>query len=318
MPGPTTKDMHVDAALSSIAIAYNQDQFVADQLFPAVEVEKQSDKFYVWDKGAFLRNAVEERTPGDLYPEGRLKLSNDSYSCAIYHLAYPITDEDRDNADPAVQSDRVGAEWLARQLRLNRELKIATSVFSTGVWETDVVGGTDFTVWSDYTNSNPITDVDTGKETVRQATGIEPNTLVIGQQVYNKLKQHPDLINLFKYSGNMNGVLQSDQIRDALGVERLVIGKAVSETSNEGDSTPTRSYIWGKDALLCYVPDKPGIMVPAAGYTFLWKVSGTGLSTVVSNIRQDSRDRDLLKGKQAFDHKVTCTDLGYFLSGAIA
>jgi hypothetical protein len=54
--------------------------------------------------------------------------------------------------------------------------------------------------------------------------------------------------------------------------------------------------------------------VPAAGYTFTWRITEAGGMLVpIENIREDNRDRDLLKGKHAFDDKVVGSDLGYYL-----
>ena len=104
----------------------------------------------------------------------------------------------------------------------------------------------------------------------------------------------------------------------ALDVEKLIVGKAIQETSKEGASTAVRSYIWGKNALLIYVPPNPGLRIPSAAYVFTWKIDGTEFTAAISNSRQDWRDRDFLKGKHAFDPKIVGTDLGYFFSAAIS
>jgi len=104
-----------------------------------------------------------------------------------------------------------------------------------------------------------------------------------------------------------------------LKVDRLLVGTAVYESTVEGDTTPTRSYIWGKNAVLLYVPPSPGLMVASCGYTFVWRQTDSGGYTIaIRNTRQDDRDRDLLKGKQSFDHKLTGTDLGYMMLTAVS
>ncbi len=314
---PTRSQVHIDTALSEIAIAYKPTGFIGDSVFPVVEVDKQSDKYYIWTKGFWMRNAVEKRTPGDTYPEGRLQLSNDEYYCDLYHLAFPIPDEDRQNADPGVELEIAGAEWLKTQFMLNREIKLASVAFATGSWATYKTGGTDFVKWDDYTDSDPISDVNAGIQTIQKSTGVKPNTLVVGKEVFDALAEHPNLIEKFKYTGV--GILDEEQVRKALRVEKLLVGEAVQETSKEGAATATNAYIWGKGALLCYVPPRPGNRVPAAGYTFVWRINGAGGMTVpIENIREDNRDRDLLKGKHAFDDKVTGADLGYYFTSVIS
>ena len=308
MGNPTVSDVHIDAALSTIAVAYKNKSFIADQVFPLVQVDKQSDKYFVWDKGSFLTNQIEKRTPGDTYPEGRIKLSNDNYYCDEYHLAYRIPWENKKNQDQAVQLEQTGAEWLAQQFDLNREIQIAATINVTSVWDNNPVVGTDFIAWDDEDNSNPPEDIDAYSATIEQNTGVTPNTLVIGRQVFNILRRHPILVDMFKYTGV--GILNEAQVAQALGVEKLLIGRAVQRTSHEGASSATQAYVWGKHALLLYVPARPAIREPAAGYTFVWNIDGSGFNVAITPWTDESRDSDVLKGKHAFDFKVVGTDLG--------
>jgi len=315
---PTIGDVHVDQALSEIAIAYRNKSFIADQVFPLVEVEKQSDKYHVWDKGSWLTNQVETRTPGDTYPEGRIKLSQDEFFCDIYHLGYAIPWELQKNQDAAVQLEETGAEWLAHQFMLNREIQIAAAIFtSTGpVWDTNPTVGADFIAWDDYDNSNPPEDIDTYRDTVLQNTGVEPNTLVIGKQVYSKLRRHPLLLDMYKYTGR--GILTEAEVAAALEIEKLVVGKCVQRTSIEGTAVAVQAFVWGKDALMLYVPERPALREPAAGYTFAWKIDDSGLTVNIVPTVQENRDRDFLKGKHAYDFKVTGADLGVFFESVIS
>ncbi len=313
---PTTDDIHVDAALSEIAIAYKNKSFIADRVLPLVPVDKQSDKYYVWDKGSWLTNQVEKRTPGDTYPEGRMKLSTDEYYADIYHLGYPIPWEDKKNQDKAVELEITGAEWLAHQFALNREVQIAASVFTTGIWDTNPTVGSDFAAWDDFDNSDPPDNIDTYRDTVLQNTGVLPNTLVIGKQVFSKLRRHPLLLDMYKYTGK--GILTEAQVAEALEIENLLIGTCVRRTTIEGNATQTQSFVWGKSALLLYVPTRPALREPSAGYTFVWNIDDSGLNVNVIPTVQEDRDRDFLKAKHAFDFKVTGSDLGVYFANVIS
>ncbi|MFA5429837.1 MAG: hypothetical protein WC329_01605 [Candidatus Omnitrophota bacterium] len=313
---PTTGDVHIDAALSEIAIGYKNKSYIGDQVFPAVSVAKQSDKYFVWDKGSEFTNQVEKRTPGDTYPEGRIKLSNDEYYADIYHLGYPIPWENMKNADAAVKLEKKGAAWLASQFMLNREIQLASGVFVTGIWDNNPTVGADFVAWDDYDNSNPQEDIDAYKDIILGETGALPNTLVIGRQVWAKLRRHPILLDLYKYTGN--AILTEDQVAKALDVEKLLIGNAIQRTSLEGAAAATQAFVWGKHALLIYVAPAPAIDEPSAGYTFVWDIDGSGLDISIRPTVQDDRDRDFLKAKHAFDFKVTGTDLGAWFGNVIS
>jgi len=314
MAQPGGADVHVDAALSQVSIGYKNSGYIADSIFPFVQVTKQSDKYYIWTKDFWFRNYVQLRTPGDTYPEGGLELSTTNYFADIFHLSFPINDEDAANQDEAVELEITGAEWLADQFMLNREAKMIADFFKTGVWGTDkTLSGTD--QWSDQAQSDPEADIRLASQTIQKSTGSKGNKLVIGKEVLDKLAEHPLLLDKYKYTNVAN--LSNQQIAEALKIPDLVVGEAVDNTAQEG-ATFSGEYMWGKNAMLLQVPERAGRRVAAAGYTFVWPMDGADLVVSITNIREESRDRNLLKSKHAFDQKATGTDLGYFLANAVA
>ncbi|NBO09074.1 MAG: hypothetical protein EBV30_06965, partial [Actinobacteria bacterium] len=65
MAQPTSGDVHVDAILTNISVAYIQEQaaYVASRIFPTVPVEKQSDKYFIYTKGDWFRDEAQLRAP---------------------------------------------------------------------------------------------------------------------------------------------------------------------------------------------------------------------------------------------------------------
>ena len=47
MAMPTLHDVHIDGPLSNVSIAYKNENYIADQVFPALAVAKKSDKYFV-------------------------------------------------------------------------------------------------------------------------------------------------------------------------------------------------------------------------------------------------------------------------------
>lgn len=306
MAQPTTTDVHVDSALSQISIAYRNAGYISRDIFPQVQVAKQSDKYFVWTKDFWFRNHVAIRAPGALFPEGGLELSSVQYVANVYHLAHALPDEVLGNQDAAVDLASAAAEWLADQFLLNEEIQWAADFFKTGVWGTSNTPGVN---WDDLANSDPILDVDTGRQTIRTNTGVFPNTMVVGQKVWDEgLKEHPLLLD--KYKHTQRGVLTTELVAAALGMDRLLVGAASQNTAKES-ATFTGANIFGSNALYLFVPPSAGLMTPAAGYTFVWPVNGGGLDVQVERIREDNRKRDLLMAMHAWDQKVTGSDLGY-------
>ena len=314
-------DLHVDVPLSNLTIGYRNNKYIADEIFPVVGSEHQSDMYYIWDKDPWFRNYVQRRAPGTEYPEGGLTVSTDDFYCPIYHLAYGINDEDVENADEVLDYEAEGSEWLADQFMLNREMFMVDNYFKAGVWGTDLTGvstspsTTQFRKWSDFSNSDPEADMRKAKQAIEQATGLEPNMFVVGPKVRDLLQEHPGLIDLYKYT--TVGILSDEQVTRAMKVPMMKVGRAIKNSADEGE-TFSGSYLWGDNALLMYVAEAPGKKKPSAGYTFVWDIGmGKGVQVRVDNVRDELRDRKVLKGKHSFTHKVTGKELAYFFGSAI-
>jgi len=312
MAQPTTHDVHIDTALSNISIAHRNEGYVADLLFPQVPVDKQSDYYYVWTKDFWFRDHTEVRGPGGTYAEGGMELSSTQFECINRALSFPLPWDVLENQDAAVNLETAGAEWLSDQFALNRELKLKALIMDAGAWTSDTTlsGGSQ---WSDYANSNPISDVETGRQAIKKLTGTKPNVLFMNEEVWSKLKNHPDLIDLFKHT--QTGILTEALVASVLNVDRLIVGDAVKNTAAEG-AVFSGSYIWDKNAILMYVPSSPGLMIPAAGYAFSWKQNGYTIA--ITREEERLRKRDLLLADHAFIQKVTAADTGYEIINAVA
>lgn len=318
MAQPTSQDVHIDAALTDFSVAYIQDagNFIAGTVFPSKPVQNRSDKFFIFNKGDWNRDdAVVKRAPGEAAPRSGFTLSTDSYSADAWWTECPLSDLVSKNADPSLMIDQVATRLVTQRMLIRRERLFATKFFTTGVWATDKVGGTDFTKWSDY-SSDPQKDIDTAKETVLINTGRMPNCLTVGFKVHNALKRHPIIKDMYKYTSSDS--ITEDMIAKALELEKYVVAKASYNTANEG-ATAVFSLIQGDNALLTWSDGSPSIMEPCAGATFEWSnltaVNSAGVA-IDQYYDQKTKD-DVVRGQFAFDMKVTGSDLGYFFSGAI-
>jgi hypothetical protein len=322
---PTPGDVHVNRPLTNIAIAFMQEErnFVAGRVFPTVPVAKQSDSYYIWDRADFHRDEAREVGPGGEAPIGALRLSTDNYNAKVYKFAHLISDQERANQDEVIDLDRTKTEDVMRKLLIRREKDWATKYFTTGVWTgsttaADLVGGVDFTVWSNYAASDPVTDI--RAQIFHMAKlGVNPlrMKLTVGAEVFLKLLDHPKFIERFEQV--QASILNEQLMASVLGIGEVVVPMSVNNTAAEG-ATATMAYIHGKSALLTYSPPAAGIDMPSAGYTFAWTgltgAQGTGVR--MKRFRRDVRDSDQIQGESAWDQKVVSSILGVFFSAAVA
>lgn len=316
MPQPTSSQVHVDAILTNISVAYLQQQqnFIASRVFPIVPVEKQSDKFFKYTKNDWFRDEAARRGDATESAGGGYNLSTDSYRADVWAFHKDIGDQTRANADAPINVDREAAEFVASRLLLKMETEWMSSFFASGVWGTDV---TPSNLWSNYSTSDPIGDVETGKRTILSTTGFEPNTLVLGYDVFTKLRNHPDIVDRIKYTSS--NVITAEMLAAMFEVDRVLVAKSVKATNNEG-GTAAYDFTAGKNALLCYSAPTPGLLQPSAGYVMSWTgvSGGIGATIGTSRLRMDSLKADRIEGEVAFDMKVVASDLGYFFASTVA
>jgi hypothetical protein len=317
--------VHVDAILTNISVAYMQkaENFIADKVFPIVPVDKQSDKYFTYDKNDWLRDEAQVRADGTESVGSGYNISTASYYCDVFAIHKDVGDQTRANADAPINVDREAAEFVTHRLLMRREIQFMSDFMTTGVWADDVTGvaaspTTGQTVqWSNYTNSDPINDIEAGKAEILSTTGFEANTLVLGYDVFRQLKNHPDLVDRIKYTSSQT--ITEDMLARMFDIERVLVSKSVKATNAEG-ATGAYGFTTGKTALLAHVAPSPGILTPSAGYTFSWTgvSQGLGLTIGTSTFRLESLRATRVEAKLAFDNKVVASDLGYFWNSIVA
>jgi hypothetical protein len=311
MPNPTSFDVHVDAILTNMSVAYMQEAyaFVASRAFPQVQVQKQTDKYFVYDQADFFRDQVQRRADGTQSAGTGYSLSTATYAAEVYALHKDIGDQTRANADDPLDMDMDATRFLTQQMLIRQEVEWASAAFNTGIWGTDSTPGV---LW-DAANSTPIANIETGKNAVLTATGYVPNTVIMSYKVFSALMDNADIVDRIKYTSVES--VSEDLLARLFNVDRVLIMAGTYNTAANG-ATASYSQIGDKDVLLCYTPDNPGLMQPSAGYTMVWNgvSSGMGTSSAISRFRLEAEKADRIEIEAAWDTKIVSSALGYFLS----
>jgi hypothetical protein len=329
MPEPTYSDVHVQAALTAISVAYlqSEDSYIADKVFPVVPVVHQADKYFIYSKDDYFRDEAQLRADATESAGSGYNLSTGTYAAGVWAIHKDIGDQTRRNADPAVDMDVSATKFVMQRMLIRRERFFAATFMTGSVWGTTITGAaagngtTTTTYWNDDGNGDPFSDIATGQTTILQNTGLEPNTLVLAYPVYQALRKHPLVIDRIKYtSPAYAGNITPQLMAEAFDVERVLVSKGVYNMSAQGVAG-SYSFMVGKNALLCHSARAPGLWTPSAGYTFAWQ-GFTGLNSLGVRILQipmpwlgSSMVRT--EAEMAFDMQIVGSDLGYFWSGIV-
>jgi hypothetical protein len=310
---PDISMVHVDQALTEVSIAYRNAQFVADALFPVVPVSKQSNKYFIYSKDNF-RMLDDSRRPGSRANEIDWTLSTDTYFCEGHALAQALPDELRANADQAIDVDVDTTEMLTDLLYLQREVLVAAKATDPSVVTLNAaLAGND--QWSDYTNSDPIQAVEDQKGNIQKQLGQLPNSLLVSYPVFKALRNHPAIIDRFKYS--QVGVVQPDHLKSVFNVDNFFVGSAIKNTAPEG-AADALDYIWGNSALLFYKPPVAGRRQVSLGYQFTWLFGANTNGFLVKRYRDEGRTADVVEVQLYYDAKIVAPGAAFLWTSAVA
>jgi len=312
----TAGDVHVNTALDDVSVAYKQSatSYVASQSFPAVPVQKQSDVIFKFDKNDFLRNEAGIRAPGTESNGGGFAIDSDtSYLAKVHAWHQDIPIETLKNSDLSSLETQV-AEAVMQKLLIDREVDWTTNFFTTELWANqgsphDATGDATDSTWpyfvqfNDQANSDPQDTIILGQESIQQNTGYKPNILISGLQVHNQLRKHADVKEQVKYTSSAN--VGNDYLAQFFDINKYVVGSSVRATNVEGGAGPY-SFNLGKNMLLVYAPDSPGILTPSGGYIFEWVgLNDMGYDVMMESWWHQDTHSQRVEGNMAYDAKLS-------------
>jgi len=316
---PTPQNVHVNQILTNISVAYIQDtdNFVNDKIFPRIPVQKQSDKYFKYDKGDWFRDEAQRRAPSTESVGSGYRISTDTYFCDVYALHKDVDDQTRANTDNPLDADRDATEFVTQRLMVSKERQFVDDYIGTGIWgeDVDLSGGTYEQLDDD--SSDPIKYVDEAKDDVETETGYTPNVLCMDIQTWRALKEHGDLIDRYKYT--QSGIMTPELIAPLFGMDRILIASGIYNKGQEGRDDDF-DRIHPNFMFLAYVPERPGLRRPSAGYTFTWTGYGgaNAYGVTMNRFRMQNIKADRIEGEMAYDHKIVAEDLAVFFHNTIS
>ena len=273
----------LNPALVAIAVDYtgvnrSRRGYIADEVAPVVRVDSPTFRYPEFDLDDVF-NVVDNQVD-------RLGRLNEIYSSAgeatgatlDYGLAEPIPYRD----EMAAQNQQISFNLKARAIRhvvdknqLAREVRVAALLQSASSYGTQVADRAGSSLVADGTDTAGII------ETAAESMLLPPNVAVMSRKVRNSLKRSTALQTTIGGTQVSGRRLTDDEVAEALGVDRIIVGNTLKQTSKRGQAVVT-GQIWGDHLALLHVPQTEGdgtvedVNVPAFALTFQWgdEVSG--------------------------------------------
>ena len=313
MPTPGAKDYAIDLALTNFAVNYRVTGTIGRGVITNVPVAKENGEYHKWTKDDIFRLPETARAEGAEANEIEIGKTKVSYAASEQALRIPLTYRSRDNADSVLSIRQAKTMWVEDFLQLRLEKKIfalysdaaVPSVTLAGTAQWQIAGG------GQGGTSVPEFDIDTGKESIRKATGGKnPNTIIIPAAVAKAFKRHTTIRDSIKYTHG--DILTNDQdLPPTLWGMQVWIPTPVETTSKEGAATTVRADVWSDSVYLAYISPIPD----PDTFTF---ASLFWINQEVRIYDEPKRKAELIEASHLYDMGIVDADAAYAIKDTLA
>jgi len=307
----TGRDLHVDVPLSQAILNYRTRGLVGEFIFAVVPVFKQTNLIPFFPLGEFLRNERCERAPGTDANIVRFNVGTMSYACKNYALRFPMTIEDRENADEVWQVRQNGAYLITDLIRIAKEKRVFNAVNSTTNVSTVFVPAS---AWPE--GGNPYTQIMGALNQTEDLTGFRPNKIAFGKTAWRALMVNSSICSKL-YPFGTGGVPTLTQVAALFQLDEIQVAGGYYNTAQEGQAPSLAKFL--DDAILGFFQppkEQPGLgPEPRAFATFRWTVPG------IPNMAVEALPFDAYKKSEFIevgvydDEKVLDKKLAFMLRG---
>jgi hypothetical protein len=305
------KDVFVSQILTKVSLGYSNEEYVADQIFPPVPVQKDTAKIATYGMEN-LRIEKSLRAPGAPANTVAHTVSvGDHY--VLQERAYKerVTDEERENQDAPINADIDATENLTEKLKVLKEKLVADTIRDPSII-TQTAGPS--VAWSTLATSDPFADVKVAKEAVRTGSGKKANAMIIGEDVLATLLVHPKVVARFPGAAAISEQMLRDNIALLFGLKKLIVMSAQFNSAPEGQADDL-SDIFEKDCVVAFIEQKPRLKSRSLGFDY----RNPKFSTVQKWRDPDaSAKTDWVSASEKNDLKVLDAKCAYLIDDAVA
>ena len=240
----------VDPVATTTARGYKNANAVWEFLFPVARVMARGGNIIEFNAEDFCQMDI-ERAPGAKLARLDIGHAGKKYALTQRALQIPIPQEINEEAATASVNMTMSAAIKLRKV-VDLQIEIEAAKLAS---DQNNFGGTVALAGNarwDVVASKPAKTVQDAKATIRRGVGMNPNTLVVGGEVHDALRNNADVIDRVKHT---RGLTDDDQARayvnegmlaDYFGVENYAVGYAMKGKPGAFE------HVWGKIAVLVY------------------------------------------------------------------
>lgn len=323
MPSPSaslaTQRPDLAASLEEFDLMMNLNGFIANQVFPVVNVASQAGTFGKIPVEQLLQNRETLRHNGGGYARGDWKFETASYATVEHGAEEKIDDREAKMYAEFFDAELIGTQRAMSAVMVNAEVRVAAAVYNTSTWT-----GTSLTTaitneWDDLANATPGDDVLAAKKKIYDNSGLMANALICNWKQFQNLLNCDDIINRIKYQGFMDarpGAITQQALATALGIDRVIVAGGVKNSAKEGQAA-SLGAVWSDEyVMVCRVATSSDFREPCIGRTFHWAGDGSSVDGRVETYREEQTRSQIVRVRHDVDEIVLYPQAGHLLSNA--
>lgn len=307
----------------TLAALQSQEDFILGQ-GPIQVVDPREGRYFTYDTGAWNRDEMQPRGPGEESTGGGWTISTDTYFPKKYASHIDNNWDDIAESEEAIDLEEDASDWLANQIAIKGDRLFAT-LFAAAQWTTDYdgVSGTpsasEFQQWNEA-STDPQADVEVLKNAIRGLVSKGANFIVCGEDVHTELLTHPILRDSVKHTGRTDSNVMRDAIKSWFGVDNYLVARGLYNSAAQGQTAVMANILTADDFFIGYVDPAPGLKKMTAFKSFVWNGPRDAGSQGIVAKTFDLEAREVTRHEVNYyvDVKKVAADAGAFIDAAVA
>jgi hypothetical protein len=311
----------IQSELTAITLAYQNRRLIADEVLPRTPVPSREFK---WQQiGRDQMFTVPETLVGRKGQPNEVEFGGTETAGFVrdYGLDDVVPNDDLESAPAGFDPLGMAVGGSTELLALDREKRTADLVFNLNTYPAanrTTLSGT--SQWSDYTNSDPYTAIQTALDGML----MRPNIGVIGRLAWSRLRVHPKVTAALAPSATGNtstsnaagqpATLQA--VADLLELDQIIVGEAFINTAKPGQ-TASLSRCWGKH--MAFLHQNPVATIRGNAVTFGFTAEwGNRVAGSMPEPKVGLRGAQRVRVGESVNELIVASDVGYYFQNIVA
>ncbi len=262
-----TSQGYFDQVLTNVFLKYPQNGFVAEEIFPTLNVPDLTGVAFKLDDSHMVNPGSSERAGFARAKRITSNLTSVAYGPLREHsLEEAVSDLVMRTYRTATVPETIATNNVSGQLLVEKEIAVRDHVTNLANYATgNKITLTGTSQWSDDTS--PIEkQIDAARDAVRMGCGFYPNQVTMSRPVRDRLRLHPAIKARLEGAVAVTNEQRDAIIADIFQVDKLIMADAIVSDQATGAIGGNKSRIWGDDVILQYVTAAPAIETLTNGY----------------------------------------------------